>query len=198
MQLIVFRNISLLVGTLLCSLATSAWGHIDVEPRQSVAKRWETYTLRVPTETPVPTVKIHVVVPPAFEIEMVEHSHVWQIDTERDARGFIRQMTWRGGSIPPQTFAELKFLARNPGQPGMYRWETTQYYQESEPAAWTAQTQIVALERASGQRDEDAWRAAQVATTVSLMALGLSITLILITVIGILRPGRQPVRDQEP
>ena len=104
---------------LLVSLVTVASGHIDVAPRQSLSKRWETYTLRIPSEASTPTVKIHAVVPKAFEIEMVEHSEVWKVESTRDERGFIRELTWSGGRIPPQTFGEVKLLARNPAAPGL-------------------------------------------------------------------------------
>jgi uncharacterized protein YcnI len=79
---------------------------VDVVPRQSIAKGWETYTLRVPTETAAATVKLLVTVPSAFEIEMVEHRQDWKIDTVRDARGFVREMTWSGGRVPTKTFDE--------------------------------------------------------------------------------------------
>jgi uncharacterized protein YcnI len=185
------------VGFLLCILVGPAWGHIDVEPRQSIARRWETYTLRVPTETKTATVKIHAVVPRDFEIEMVEHSQVWHIDTVRDERGFVREITWRDGRIPPQTFAEVKFLARNPASPGLYRWDMTQYEQTGEAASWTAQTQIVALDTAASQRVEEAWRAAQTATTVSLLAIGVSTVLILVSLLNIFQTGRRQLKDGE-
>lgn len=185
------------VWILVCLLTTAAWGHIDLAPRQSIPQRWETYTLNVPTETPSSTVKIHLRVPPAFEIEMVEHSQTWQIHTERDERGYVSELIWNGGSIPPQTFEELKFLARNPAEPGTYRWDMTQYYQEGDPATWTAQTQIVPAASTGAQRAEEAWRAAQVATTTSLIAIGLSLTLIIITTINILQSSRKQVREPD-
>lgn len=178
--------------------AAAAWGHVDVVPRQSIAKSWETYTLRVPTETEAATVKLRVTVPSAFEIEMVEHRQDWQIDTVRDERGLVREMTWSGGRIPTQTFDELKFMARNPAEPDLYHWEMTQVYESGEPAKWTSQTQILAPEKMGSQQAGEAWRAAQVATTLSLLAMGVALTLMVVTLIGVLQ--RRPVRrlDQAP
>jgi uncharacterized protein YcnI len=190
-------TVALSVGILGCLLVTGAWGHIDLTPRQSIPKRWETYTLNIPTETTSPTVKVYLRVPPAFEIETVEHSQVWQMHSVRDERGYIRELTWSGGSIPPQTFAELRFLARNPGETGTYRWEMTQYYQEGEPATWTAQTQIVPSASMDSQRLEEAWRTAQAAMTISFIAIGVSLTLIIITVINIVQSGRRQVQRPE-
>jgi len=48
------------------------------------------------------------------------------------------------------------------------------------------------------QRAEEAWRAAQVATTVSLVAIGVSITLIIVTAISIVQGGRGQGREEQP
>lgn len=181
-----------IVFGLVLGFATTAWGHVDIVPRQSIAKRWERYYLRVPSESAAPTVKLQVTVPTAFEIEMVEHRTDWQVETVRDERGFIREMTWSGGEVPPQTFVELKFLARNPGKADLYRWGITQFYATGDPAPWTSQTQIIARTEMGGQQAEKAWRAAQVATTLSLLAMGLALCLIVVTVIGMMQ--RRPIR----
>ena len=156
----------------------------------SIPKRWETYILNVPTETDTPTVQIRLLVPPDFEIEGIEHQRVWQIATTRNARGFIQEVRWSGNSIPPQTFEEFRFLAKNPAVAGTYRWTITQHYQQGEPATWEAPTQIVPPERAGAQRAEEAWRAAQTATTVSLVAIGIALMLIIMNVITIVQGRR--------
>jgi uncharacterized protein YcnI len=178
----------------LLGLAIVAWGHVDIEPRQSIPNRWETYTLNVPTETEAPTVGLRLVVPSEFEVEAVKHSPAWQIATVRDARGYIREVHWSGSTIPPQTFEEFKFLARNPTTAGTYRWSIEQVYQHGDPATWEAQTRIMAPEQTGKRRDEEAWHLAQVAITVSLVALGIAIMLIIITGIGIVQNGRRQAR----
>ena len=179
-------------------LAAIAWGHSDLDPRQSIPNKWETYTLNVPTETAVPTVQVRLLVPRDFEIEMIEHSPLWQITRSRDERGYIREVTWSGSSIPPQTFAEFKLLVRNPTVPGTFLWKIEQYYQDGSVATWEAQTQIVPQANVGGtQRAEEAWRAAQVATTVSLVAIGVSVTLIIVTAIGIVQSGRSQRQDEQ-
>jgi len=88
---------------------------------------------------------------------------------------------------------------RNPATPGTYLWKIEQYYQDGNVATWEAQTQIVPPASAGGtQRAEEAWRAAQVATTVSLVAIGVSITLIIVTAISIVQGGRGQGREEQP
>ena len=179
-------------------LAATAWGHSDLDPRQSIPNKWETYTLNVPTETEVPTVQVRLLVPRDFEIEMIAHSPLWQLTKSRDERGYIREVTWSGSSIPPQTFTEFKLLIRNPAAPGPALWKIEQHYQDGNVATWEAQTQIVPQASIGGaQRAEEAWRAAQVATTVSLVAIGVSVTLIIVTAIGIVQSGRRQRQDEQ-
>lgn len=189
----------LLLWGLCCSAGSLVWGHADLDPRQSAPGKWETYTLSVPTETEVATSKLRLLVPREFEIEMLEHSEVWQITKIRDERGFIREVTWNGGSIPPQTFSTFKLLIKNPPTPGMYFWKIEQHYKDGTSATWDAQTQIIPAANAAGgtQRAEEAWRTAQVATTVSLVALGVSLVLIIMTALNIFRSRRQPVPGEE-
>lgn len=186
------------VWGLLMSLTATAWGHSDLDPRQSIPNKWETYTLNVPTETEAPTVQVRLLVPREFEIEMLEHSQVWQITRTRDERGYIRDVTWSGSSIPSQTFAEFKLLVRNPTAPGTYVWNIEQSYQDGTVATWEAQTQIVPPTTASGaQRAEEAWRAAQVATTVSLVAIGIAVLLIIATALGIVQGHRGRTQEHQ-
>jgi hypothetical protein len=89
-------------------------------------------------------------------------------------------------------------MARNPAKPELYGWEITQFYESGESAKWTSQTQILAPEKMGNQQAGEAWRAAQVATTLSLLAMGVALTLIVVTLIGIVQ--RRPVRrlDRAP
>jgi uncharacterized protein YcnI len=180
----------LLAGWLLLLTVSLAWGHADLDPRQSLPNKWETYTLNVPTETEMPTIAVRLQVPPEFEVEMVGHTQVWQMTKTRDERGYVRDITWSGSQIPPQTFSEFKLLVRNPTAPGLYVWKIEQVYEDNSTALWEAQTQIMAADNTLAQRAEEAWRSAQIATTVSLVAIGIATTLIIIVVIGMVQTGR--------
>ena len=93
----------------------------------------------------------------------------------------------------------MKLLARNPAAPGLYKWELTQHYEVGDAAPWTAQTQIIAPDGAGsgGQRTEDAWRTAQTAMTISFMAIGISVILILVTLMSVIRSGRPEGGEQD-
>jgi hypothetical protein len=89
-------------------------------------------------------------------------------------------------------------LVRNPASPGTSLWKIEQYYQDGNVATWEAQTQIVPPTSMGGaQRAEEAWHAAQVATTVSLVALGIAVTLIIVTAIGIVQNSRSQRQNEQ-
>ena len=187
----------LLAGWFLLFATSQTWGHADLDPRQSLPNKWETYTLNVPTETDMPTIAVRLSIPPEFEVEMVGHTPLWQLNKSRDERGHVRDITWSGSQIPPQTFAELKLLVRNPTTAGLYVWKIEQVYEDNSTALWEAQTQIIAADTTLAQRAEEAWRSAQIATTVSLVAIGIATTLIIIVGIGIVWTGRARPGDEE-
>ena len=81
---------------LLLSLSTP-WAHIDIEPKETIPGRWETFALNVPTETEAPAVEVELDVPEGFEVEAVGHRTDWQIALRRDERGFVRGISWSGG-----------------------------------------------------------------------------------------------------
>jgi Domain of unkown function (DUF1775) len=160
------------------------WAHIDIEPKETIPGRWETFVLNVPTETESPTVEIQLDIPEAFEVEAVGHRPDWQMALRRDARGFVREILWSGGQIPPLTFEEFKILAKATRTPGPYDWHTRQRYADGQESRWTMRT-IVRPEGSGlpAQKAEEALKTAQVAMTVSFLAVGVATVLILVTLI---------------
>ncbi len=175
---------------LLMSLST-LWAHFDIEPKETIPGRWETFVLNVPTETGSPTVEVQVGVPVGFEVEAVEHRPDWDMALRRDERGFVREIIWSGGEIPPLTFEEFKILAKATRTPGPYDWHTRQRYADDQESTWTIRT-IVQAEGSGlpSQKADEALKSAQVAMTVSFLAVGVATTLILVTLIAIWRGPR--------
>jgi uncharacterized protein YcnI len=172
---------------LLMSLST-LWAHIDIEPKETIPGRWETFVLNVPTETASPTVEVQLDIPEGFEVEAVGHRPDWDMALRRDERGFVREIIWSGGQIPPLTFEEFKILAKATRTPGPYDWQTRQRYADDQESTWTMRT-IVRAEGSGlpAQKAEEALKTAQVAMTVSFLAVGVATVLILVTLIAVWR-----------
>jgi hypothetical protein len=161
-----------------------AWAHIDIEPKDTIPGRWETFVLNVPTETESPTVEVQLAIPEGFEVEAIAHRTDWDMATRRDGRGFVREIIWSNGQIPPLTFEEFKLLAKAAKSPGPYDWQARQRYADDQESTWTMRTLVGA--EGSGlpsQKAEEAFKTAQVAMTVSFLAVGVATVLIIVTLI---------------
>jgi hypothetical protein len=186
------------LGLMLVTAFSTAWAHIDIEPKATIPNRWETFVLSVPTETESPTVEVHLVIPEGFEVEAIGHRTDWHIVPQRDARGFVREIAWSGGQIPPLTFEEFKLLAKAARTPGAYEWQARQRYADGRESSWALRTLVQA--EGSGlptQKVEEALKTAQVAMTISLLGLGVATILIVVTLIAVWRGIPQKGRLDE-
>jgi hypothetical protein len=175
-----------------------AWAHIDIEPKETIPNRWEGFLINVPTETQSPTVEVRLAIPEGFEVEAVGHRTDWDMALRRDARGFVREIVWSGGQIPPLTFEEFKLLAKAAKSPGPYEWQAWQRYADDQESTWTVRTLVQA--EGSGlpsQKAEEALKTAQVAMTVSFLAAGVATILIVVTLIAVWRGARGKGRLHE-
>jgi uncharacterized protein YcnI len=174
------------LGLLLLTTVPAAWTHIDIEPKATIPSRWETFVLNVPSETVSPTVEIQLSIPEGFEVEAVGHRSDWQLTLQRDARGFVRDIVWSGGKLPPLSFDEFKFMAKAAKAPGTYEWRARQRYADDQDSMWTLRTLVQA--EGSGlpaQKAEEALKTAQIALTVSFLAVGIATLLIVVTLLAV-------------
>jgi len=186
------------LGLLLVMGLSTAWAHIDIEPKETIPSRWETFVLNVPTETESPTTEVQLAVPEGFEVEAVGHRTDWDMAVQRDARGFMREIVWSGGQIPPLTFEEFKLLAKAAKSPGLYEWQARQRYADDQESTWTLRTIVQA--EGSGrptQKAEEALKTAQVAMTIGFLAVGVATVLIMVTLMTIWQGSRVKGRLDE-
>lgn len=113
------------VGLLLT--AGALWAHAVVAPAVSTTRAYETYTLRVPNEKDVATVRVEIDFPP--EVFVVSFSEVpgWALDVERDDTGRAVGASWTG-ELAPHRFVELSFVGVNPAEPTTLVWKVDQTY----------------------------------------------------------------------
>jgi uncharacterized protein YcnI len=186
------------LGLMLVMGVSTAWAHIDIEPKETIPNRWETLVLNVPTETESPTIEVRLAIPEGFEVEAVGHRTDWDMAVRRDTRGFMREIVWSGGQIPPLTFEEFKILAKAAKSPGPYEWHARQRYADDQESTWTLRT--IVQPEGSGlptQKAEEALKTAQAAMTLSFLAVGVATVLIVVTLMTIWRGSRVKGRLDE-
>jgi uncharacterized protein YcnI len=188
------RKIAWLLLWWLVGVAT-ARAHIDIEPKETIPSRWETFVLNVPTETESPTVEVQLTPPEGFEVEAVGHRPDWEMALRRDERGFVREVRWSGGQIPPLTFEEFKLLVKAARAPGTYEWQARQRSEDGQESLWPLRTTVQAESAGlPNQKAEEALKTAQVAMTVSFLAVGVATVLIVVTLIAVWQGSRRKGR----
>ncbi|MDD9147417.1 MULTISPECIES: YcnI family copper-binding membrane protein [unclassified Sporolactobacillus] len=173
---------------------TSASAHVAVKPVQSQAGAYETYTVQVPTEKNVPTIKVALRVP--GQVEFVDYQAVpgWSVTTAKGADGNIQTVTWsaKGQGIAPGQFQQFQFTALNPKKNTQLAWNAYQYYQDGSIVEWTqkagaetphAITQIVSGPADGASAGQPAGRSAFVLSIIALLLSVISAVLAVVTLV---------------
>lgn len=132
------RWTAMVAVVLVMAVAGVASAHVTVWPQQSTAGAFEKYTVRVPTEKDVPTVKIALNVPTGVTVEDLKPVPGWTYHLQKE-NGRVATVVWQatGSGIAPGEFQEFSFTAKNPSQPVNLAWKAYQYYKDGSVVEWT-------------------------------------------------------------
>jgi uncharacterized protein YcnI len=121
-------HLRLLAAFLLLS-ATAAVAHIRIYPVESTHGAREKYTMRVPNEKQVNSIRVEGEFPPELNVYDFEFKPGWKIDFKKDDKGKIIGATWTG-KIQPYEFVEFGMLGLNPKEGASLTWKFVQYYDD--------------------------------------------------------------------
>lgn len=127
---------TLVLGTALILSWAVAAAHIRIFPAQSPLGAREKYTMRVPNEKQVDTVRIEGEFPSDLKIYDFEFKPGWTVNFKKDAQGHIVGATWVG-TIKPYEFVEFGMLGINPKQGSSLIWKFVQYYADGNKEEFT-------------------------------------------------------------
>ena len=126
-----------LIGSALATVcACLALAHIRINPTESQTGAREKYTMRVPNEKQVATVKIDGDFPPELNVYDFEFKPGWKIDFKKDDKGKIIGAVWNG-KIAPYEFVEFGMLGLNPKEATNLVWKFVQYYDDGSKEEFT-------------------------------------------------------------
>ncbi len=112
-----------------------AFGHATVQPASSRPADLQIYTLTVPNEREVATDSVALQIPEGIEFVLKKNAPGWKVKLER--RGDrVATLRWTGGTVPPDSYDSLQFIARNPVREGAIVWKVVQRYSDGETARW--------------------------------------------------------------
>ena len=118
--------------------ARPALAHAVVYPKTSAAGAYEKYVLRVPNEKGVPTTRIEIRFPAEARVISFADVPGWRLQVITDKAGRVTGAIWTG-TLPPQRFVELPFVAVNPKSSATLVWPAFQTYSDGDRVAWTGQ-----------------------------------------------------------
>ena len=130
-----FNRSKVLVTALVATTVMHA--HVTVRPRESTAGASQQYTMRVPTERSVATVRIEIEFPALAEVTKVDEKPGWKLELKRTDAGKLVGAIWSGSSIAPREVAEFTFTATNPAEEGKLDWNVVQIYEDGSRSEWT-------------------------------------------------------------
>ena len=113
-----------------------ASAHVTVWPKEAATGAYERYTVRVPTEKDIPTIKVELLFPEGLRVTSVQPKPGWTYEIEKDAAGNTTGIVWSGGQIGPGEFDEFGFVAANPEQPGQLAFKAYQTYADDSVVPW--------------------------------------------------------------
>ena len=110
--------------------------HAVVFPKASTTGAYERYFLRVPNERNVATTRIELHFPADVRVTSFSDVPGWQLEVLRDSAQRIVGAVWTG-TLPPERFVELPFVAVNPKTATHVQWPAFQTYANGERIEWT-------------------------------------------------------------
>jgi uncharacterized protein len=128
-------------GGLLALALAAAWtpaaaAHVTVQPAASRPADLQLYRVLVPNEREdADTTGVDLKLPAGVDFVLIDDQPGWTARIVR-AGGQPSQLIWSGGSVKPGSYAELRFIARNPVKTGTVEFKTLQRYSDGEIVRW--------------------------------------------------------------
>lgn len=122
-------------------LAGVASAHVTVSPGVSSPGAWETYSIKIPTEKDIPTVKVSLKVPEELEFKQYRPIPDWKVELTKDDAGKVTVVTWssEGEGIGPGEFQQFEFVGKNPADEADLAWDAFQYYSDGSIVEWSGE-----------------------------------------------------------
>jgi uncharacterized protein YcnI len=118
------------------AFASFAFAHIRIAPTESAPGAREKYTMRVPNEKQVATIRVEGDFPAGLQIYDFEFKPGWKIDFKKDDSGKIVGATWTG-KVQPYEFVEFGMLGINPKEETSLVWKFVQFYEDGTKEEFT-------------------------------------------------------------
>jgi uncharacterized protein YcnI len=127
-----------LLFVLLSLLAGIASAHVVVNPQNAIKGTFQEFTVRVPNEKDIPTVKVELDVPAAVDISQFNPVPGWKYDSTKDSSGKITKITWisTGDGIAASQFEKFTIAGLISQNATAIDWKAHQTYKDGSVVDW--------------------------------------------------------------
>ncbi len=133
---------ALLAGILIGFLPLLAFAHVVVKPAEAKPAAFQTFTMGVPSEKPLSTISLRLVLPSGLKHVTPNVKPGWTITVIKDATGNPTEIRWRGGRIPKEQRDEFLFSAQVPASSTTLLWKAYQTYSDGSTVSWDADPSV--------------------------------------------------------
>jgi uncharacterized protein YcnI len=165
----------------------AAWAHVTVYPREAAPGSYEKFTVRVPTESESPTVKVEIEIPEDVEISRVEPKAGWTYELVRDGNDRVSRVVWTadGPGLASTEFGEFNMQGRVGSNAERIVWKAYQTYGNGEVVEWIGgedsdRPASVTTVKAPSRGDSSSTLIGQLTLILSIAAMVLSLAALIL------------------
>jgi uncharacterized protein YcnI len=132
----------------LLALPAAAGAHVTVQPESAPAGAELRLDVRVPNERDVNTTKVQLQLPDGFAEAAFQPVPGWKVKVTKAKLAQpiktddglvteeVKQITWSGGSMPPEAFQDFGLSVLVPDKPGTLTFKALQTYADGQVVRW--------------------------------------------------------------
>lgn len=120
-------------------IPNTVMAHVSVQPDEVGIGKSQVFTISVPSEKEVPTIGIRIILPSNLQEVMPTVKTGWKINTKSTSKAgeeSVTEISWSGGSIPPEQRDEFSFSAQVPSETTILQWKAYQTYKDGSVVSW--------------------------------------------------------------
>ncbi len=155
-----FKKSFIIVVVTVSLLSTNqALAHATVKPNTVGIGKFQSFTLGVPSEKPIATIAIRLVLPNGLNHVTPNVKPGWKIEVKKQGTGKtvedhdkstgeqkITEIIWTRGNIPAEMRDEFMFSAQVPSEPTTLNWKAYQTYADGTIVSWNQDSDAPKLE----------------------------------------------------
>jgi uncharacterized protein YcnI len=133
------KGLILLLSVLLTiTFAGIASAHVVVNPPNAIKGTFQEFTVRVPNEKDMPTVKVELDVPSSVDISQFNPVSGWKYDLTKDSSGKITKIVWSatGDGIASSEFEKFTIAGLISRDATEIEWKAHQTYKDGTTVDW--------------------------------------------------------------